>query len=247
MGLNQSLDAFPEHGYVVVPELVSRDEAAALYAALDRIPKFRWNNWRATANERALLQEERFFDVLVNTRFFDVVRQLVGEDVQVLDYQALEIAPSGGKERDWHADFRFFSTPTLTVNCGIYLTDMTPEVGPLYVVPGSHRWAREPSPEEAERSLDGEVEVAVAAGTLVAFDGQLWHTGTRNASQHPRRALFPYCSHYWVKRMDEFYKTPLPRIVAESDDPRVKQLFGIELASVSMHGPSYSNGHPAFE
>jgi ectoine hydroxylase-related dioxygenase (phytanoyl-CoA dioxygenase family) len=118
----------------------------------------------------------------------------------------------------------------------IYLQDMTPETGPLLVVPGSHRWRREPSAEEEQAEIEGEIPVAVDAGTAVVFNAQLWHSGGRNESDRPRRAVFPYFGHYWIKRMDEFYRRPLPDYVLEHDDPLVRQLFGLGLATASVHG-----------
>lgn len=88
--------------------------------------------------------------------------------------------------------------------------------------------------------------VEVKAGSAVAFDGQLWHTGSRNNTPELRRALFAYCGPYWMKRMDEFFERPLPDYVAKADDARVRQLFGLELSTVSVHGESYRKGHPAF-
>ena len=243
---NRDPSRFAEEGYVVVERLLGPEHVAELNDVLDRVPKVQWNPFRFTANERTLLAEGPVRDIFTRSRYFDVLAQVLGPDVQLLDLQLLEIAPQDGHERDWHVDFTFFSTPTLVCNFGIYLAEMTLEQGPLYVVPGSHRWHREPEPDDVHRPHPDEVALVVPAGSAVAFDGQLWHTGSRNATDRPRRGLFAYSSHYWMKRMDEFYERPLPSAILESEDPRVRQLFGLELMGESVHGASYRRGHPAF-
>ena len=215
--LNRDIAAFHQHGYVVLDGLLGADFAAELYAASSDVPKIVWNEARSTANERTLLQDGRFRRIFTETQFIDRLTAIVGDDLQLLDLQLLEFTPNASQvgavsmgSREWHTDITFFSDFPVAVNVAMYLTDMTPEKGPLHVIPGSHLWHREPTAEEVVEPHPDEVAVEVPAGTAVAFDAQLWHTGSKNLSDTPRRGLFAYCSHYWVKRMDEYYTRPLP-------------------------------------
>lgn len=251
--LNRDIDAFAEHGYVVLDGLLGPDLATELYAACDEVPKIAWNEARSTANERTLLQDGRFRRIFTDTPFIDRLTAIVGDDLQLLDLQLLEFAPNATHvgavstgTREWHTDITFFSDLPLAVNVGMYLTDMTPAKGPLYVVPGSHRWHREPTEAEVTAPHPDEVVVEVPAGTAVAFDAQLWHTGSKNLSDTPRRGLFAYCSHYWVKRMDEYYTRPLPPEITGSEDPRLRQLFGLGTNATSIHGSAYAAGNATF-
>src|SRR5215211_4110584 len=103
---------------------------------------------RLQANERALARDQRFVDVVTEPTLLDAVEAALGDDVHLLAYEAIEIPSGGGKDRDWHSDFHFPTDAALVVNVGIYLQDMTDDRGPLYVVPGSHRWNREPADDE---------------------------------------------------------------------------------------------------
>jgi ectoine hydroxylase-related dioxygenase (phytanoyl-CoA dioxygenase family) len=116
---------------------------------------------------------------------------------------------------------------------------MADERGPLYVVPGSHLWNREPSAAEVEAELPGEVKLSLVRGSAVLFHGRLWHTGSRNASAVPRRAIFPYFGLKWIKRMDDFYRSPLPESILGSDDPVLRRLFGL-VPGTPVHGATYS-------
>jgi len=246
--LNQSTARFQELGYLVVPDFLSRRNAADLYSRFDSLDMITWEpGMEKTANERTLLYDHQFADVVIGTPFMDLLRQTIGDDYQLLAYQALEIGPKSGAAREWHIDFHVLNPLILTVRVAIYLTDMTEEMGPLYVIPGSHRWGREPSAQERESELEGEIRVTVPAGTAVAFAGQLWHSASRNNSDRPRRALFPYCGHYWMKRLDEYYRVPLPTSISGTNDQPMKQLFGVELSITSAHGASYRRGNKALE
>ena len=85
--------------------------------------------------------------------------------------------------------------------------------GRLKEAAGPARAPRQPSPPARPRPRGGcpaRGEAGVRAGGAVLFNAQLWHSGGRNDTDRPRRAIFPYFGHYWIKRMDEFYRRPLP-------------------------------------
>jgi ectoine hydroxylase-related dioxygenase (phytanoyl-CoA dioxygenase family) len=74
------------------------------------------------------------------------------------------------------------------------LDDFTADNGATRVVPGSHRFA-----QRAREALDDpaaphpdEVRLIAPAGTVVVFNSHLWHGGTENRSDRPRRALHSY-------------------------------------------------------
>jgi len=71
------------------------------------------------------------------------------------------------------------------------LDDFTPENGATRVVPGSHRFARPLVKDFAQplaRHRD-EIIILGRAGTVLMFNGYLWHSGRRNDSNGPRRAV----------------------------------------------------------
>jgi ectoine hydroxylase-related dioxygenase (phytanoyl-CoA dioxygenase family) len=234
MVLNEDLHRFAEVGYAVIPGLLSRQEAEELRAAFDGFPEVRRIRGGAIArhNERTLLRDERFFHALMKPALIDAVRGVLGDELQLIAYDSADTLPHSGTHRNWHADMSFWTDAVLTVNVGIYLQDMTPEMGPLALLPGSHRWRRNPTEEEAAVEYAGEVEGRVPAGTAIMFDAKLWHSAGRNDSDRHRRALFPYFGHYWIKRAAELYPRelpPLPEYITTRSDPLTRQLFGLGL------------------
>ena len=246
MGYNVSTAEFENEGYVVVEGVISTDAADELFAAFDDLPLGGSPSsvpgaapGRLQANERALLRNPRFLDVVTQPVLLESVEAVLGDDVHLLAFEAIQIPVGGGKPRDWHSDFHFPTEAPLVANTAIYLQDMRDEAGPLYVVPGSHLWNREPSPDEVEAELPGELKLPLSRGSAVIFHGRLWHTGSSNASGRPRRAIFPYFGQRWIKRMDDFYRSPLPDAILASEDPVVRRLFGLDPGSL-VHGATYT-------
>jgi ectoine hydroxylase-related dioxygenase (phytanoyl-CoA dioxygenase family) len=74
------------------------------------------------------------------------------------------------------------------------LDDFTADNGATRVVPGTHRSGTVPRlamPDPAAAHPD-EVLITGRAGTVVVFNSHLWHGGTTNRSDRPRRALHSY-------------------------------------------------------
>ena len=71
------------------------------------------------------------------------------------------------------------------------LDDFTAGNGATRVVPGSHRSGKSPGDVLADvrGAHPDEVLLLAPAGTVVVFNSHLWHGGTQNRSDRPRRAL----------------------------------------------------------
>ncbi|MFJ8015059.1 phytanoyl-CoA dioxygenase family protein [Streptomyces sp. NPDC096339] len=74
------------------------------------------------------------------------------------------------------------------------LDAFTVDNGATRVVPGSHLWAQSPADVMMDPTAPHPAEELVLApsGSLVIFNGHLWHGGTRNRSGRPRQALHSY-------------------------------------------------------
>ena len=90
-------------------------------------------------------------------------------------------------------------------NSGWMLDDFAVENGATRVVPGSHLWGTKPEDvmEDPKATHAEEVRVTGPAGSLVVFNGYLWHSGTHNGSEHPRRGVFQVYSRRDVARQND--------------------------------------------
>lgn len=241
------IEAFERDGFLVLPQALSGDalteiQEAARELARSEPSEVGFRVW----HERALFRRAAFRRVFECRELLEAQIALLGDDAQMLALDLLMTRPQNGGI-GWHRDVTFVCNKTLSINSGIYLQDMTPECGPLRVVPGSHR--RE---ENLSQNPDGVLEVPVRAGDAVLFDAGLWHAGNLNNSSHDRLGLFAYFGKYWIKRMDNFFTQPLPQSLTQTSDPLQRQLLGLGLRAgvASYHGDDESynrRGEPGLD
>lgn len=75
------------------------------------------------------------------------------------------------------------------------LDDFTQHNGATRAVPGSHRWAKLPRDVmEPTDDHPDQIYLTAPAGSLIIFNGHLWHGGTQNNDDRPRRGMtMSYC------------------------------------------------------
>ena len=70
----------------------------------------------------------------------EVLTEILGSDTMILTSKLNTKAPGGGRAVEWHQDWAFYPhTNDDLLAMGLMLEDVTPENGPLMVIPGSHR------------------------------------------------------------------------------------------------------------
>lgn len=244
--MNTDIAQFDELGYVVIPGLANEAVCSEMITVLAGIRGADVADARGSANERVLLQHQVFRDHIVSERLIDTVEHTLDSRCHLLAFDSLDTPPGGGPFRDWHADFSERIPASICVNTGLYLQDLNNTTGPLRVVPGSHRAQSGPTnPREAR--LD-EVALYLAAGDCVVFDAQIHHTGSANQGATHRLAVFAYYGRPWMKRMDEYYRTPLPiEITGSKAPPLLREVCGVEPILPSPHGADYCPGNVRWE
>lgn len=228
--LDERAAFFHDHGYVVIEDAVSdaylhrlREATAALVAE------------RPTEQTvRNLLALSPLYEDLIDGHAgFPVLERLIGEDIQLLSLDLRSCLPGAGA-LDWHVDLEpgrpFYSDSVISIDAALYLDDLTPENGPLRILPRSHKIPFDLPPEERRQELPGEVVVTCRAGTMVAFSDFLWHRTADNTTDQPRRGIFIYYGHYWQKPCT-YPGSPLPlhrmRQYIDGKGPRRAQLMGL--------------------
>lgn len=130
-------------------------------------------------------------------------------------------------------------------NATLVLTDYTKENGALAVVPGSHREGRQPN----IRLLEGKehaVPIEAPAGSLIVWNGNLWHGAFPRTNPGLRLSLTMYFNRAYLQ-MQEDYRPHLTEELLASHPKRFAVLAGLGQAYgwTSPDGPSYSRAAEA--
>jgi ectoine hydroxylase-related dioxygenase (phytanoyl-CoA dioxygenase family) len=106
---------------------------------------------------------------------------------------------------------------------------MTDAVGPLRIIPRSHREARMLRADQLHSVLPDEILVRTEPGDVVAIHHNLLHSATRNTSDHDRR-FFGFIFQLSTLRPEDNFSGPNCRSLADSArrclDRRLMRLLG---------------------
>ena len=230
---------FEANGYLVIPEALSAGELARVQEAADRAEAL----WRADPARLGLRKanleqvqapieyDDLFLDLMEHPRVFPIVREILGDDVSMIDNDLFISPPHTESHAHWHHDVGmggvYHPRSVLMVKVFWLLTDVSPEGGATAVLPGSHRFPMEyPLPRPGNPAeLPGHVRMAFSAGTAWLFNGRTYHAALNNDSDVARRVLIYNYGHFWMKVWQGY--EPSERLLREAETPVRRQLLGI--------------------
>ena len=247
LGLESHLAELDAFGFTVVEDalsapLVSRLRAVILDVAAERLGR----GLDLDAEEKLegveyipylLFRDPAFEEMLLNPGPLALVTYLLGQSC-VVSSVGSHVKGPGGPGLLLHSDTanghpQPFPAFSQVCNVNYVLTDYCEEAGALAVVPGSHRWARQPTP--AEMWLDGErrnpdaVPVEVPAGSAVVWHGNTWHGSFPRKQPGLRVNLAAYFCRQNI-HPQENYRDHVPEeaLARHADDPRFAKLVGLD-------------------
>ncbi len=125
-----------------------------------------------------------------------------------------------------------FSAYSHVANCNYALTDYAEEAGALAVVPGSHRFHRQPT--KWENALAGEnrnphaIAIEAPAGTAIVWHGNTWHGSFPRRIPGLRVNLAMYfCRQYMAPQEIYADRVPDELIARHGRQSRMAQLLGL--------------------
>lgn len=222
------LQQMREEGYAVLRNAIPAERAQEIAAEIRRLNED--TPWGRGSFDG--YKTRRVFNMLAKTRVLDelalhpqVVALAEGylED-QIQFSQALGITIYPGQEAQaLHRDDDYFPLPRprppMIMNALWSITDFTAETGATHIVPRTHLTADpEPPPGETLRA-------EMPAGSVVVYDGAMFHGGGANRSAAPRIGLTMLYSRAWLRQQENHYLS-VPRDVVRGMPRRLQQLLG---------------------
>jgi ectoine hydroxylase-related dioxygenase (phytanoyl-CoA dioxygenase family) len=186
-------------GFAVFPALLDRSTVAAVRARMEEL-EAEEDAWGAGTNPRDpgavrvddVNHKGDVFDALwTHPVLLAAMRHYLG-DFRLSSMTGRAARPHTGHQHlhvDW---WGAFEEGSVACNSGWLLSDFTKENGATRIVPGSHRWGRRPEddmPDPGATHPD-QIQVVAPAGSLMVFNGYLWHGGTENTTDDLRRGVF---------------------------------------------------------
>jgi ectoine hydroxylase-related dioxygenase (phytanoyl-CoA dioxygenase family) len=233
--VSRDLEALEKDGYVILHDLISKDEIAAIKEANERFAYHKGANpfeGHLTTRVYNVLPKTRATDcLLLHPRVLALLDATLMKNYLLSNAQIINILP-GETEQKLHFDGGFYYMPRGTkknVHAAFIaaIDDFTAENGATNVVPGSHMWVdRRPTREET-------IPAVMPAGSAIFFYGTTWHSGGANKTDKPRMAFTgQYCDPY-LRQIENFSLEVPPMIVRELPE-KLQELIGYSLHGTFM-------------
>ena len=234
--LPDHLERMKREGFTVVEDVIDAATVAALREDVWRLERQLaiqpatnlFEGVRTTRIYNLLAHGTIYQQIPVHERVLPIVEGVLDHGCLVSSLSSIAIGP-GEVAQPLHADDQLIPLPkphvSIICNTMWALTDFTIENGATRLVPGSHRADRSPQP------FGEPVETRAAempAGSVLVFDGSIWHGGGANHSTERRLGVaMNYCAG-WL-RQQENQQLGIPREIAQGFSPRLRKLVGYGL------------------
>jgi ectoine hydroxylase-related dioxygenase (phytanoyl-CoA dioxygenase family) len=222
-------------GYTIVVDAIESDFIDALASDLDRLEreigiqpgKNRFEGRSTIRVYNLLVHAELYRRIPVHPAVLPLVERVLDYGCLVSSLSSIAILP-GEKPQPIHADDQLVPLPKphppLVCNTMWAITDFTEKNGGTRVVPGSHRFDHSPGYKEPCES----VAIEMKKGSVLVYDGSLWHGGGANESDSRRVGIaMNYCAGY--VRQQENQQLGIPIEIAKTFSPRLRELVGYSI------------------
>jgi ectoine hydroxylase-related dioxygenase (phytanoyl-CoA dioxygenase family) len=242
------LAALERDGYVVLEDVIEVELVAELLDVIDRVMvdaeiPFGTNAFLGLRTRRIfnlLARDPLFARVPLHPAVLPVVEQVLDPQCLLSSLTAIEMHP-GQDAQPLHADDGSIALPRPhpTVVCVALwaLTDFDHTNGATRLVPGSHGRDRRPAKGEQEEYVEAEMP----AGSVLLYDGSLWHGGGANTSDGRRVGIVVnHCAGFL--RQEENQLLAVPRELAATFPRRLQEMLGYGvyrglMGHVDQHDP----------
>jgi len=209
-----------EHGYLHLDGFISDEWMDRLWAVTDRFiegsravsqsdstfdlePNHSKDEPRLRRLNQPVEQDPVYREFGLEGPIVDLAQDLLGRDVKYHHSKLNFKWASGGEEVKWHQDIQFWPhTNYSPLTIGVYMNDVTDEMGPMGIIPGSHKgdlfdlfdddlnWTGAIKDRELDRvDLDSVVWLKGKRGSVTVHNCRMVHGSEPNRSTETRPLL----------------------------------------------------------
>ena len=188
-------------GYTMFPEMVDPAWLAGLRDAFERICAEEGERAGAEVSQmpgvRRLAdlanKSEAFDGIYLNSRVLAAAQYVIGRPFKLSSVNGHDPLPGQGAQALHEDAVRTDGNIEQNdlMNSMWMLDDVTEENGATRIVPGSHRWSKQPR-NMLEHQVEPHPDQALLtgkSGTVAVFNGHAWHSCTQNRTTRPRRMI----------------------------------------------------------
>ena len=236
----QAIAEIELYGFTLIPDVLKPDEIRTLKEALKRCAETSGKPDYANRNGKSLvvlnlpILDPAFFQIIDHSATLPILEHFLDKSLILGSLSSRIVRPGDGKQ-DLHSDIPGHMLNTVSpvmMNTVWMLEDFNSEVGGTCVVPGSHKSGLDGPPEGMV--VKHVFQPDAKAGSVLIINGQCWHGGGTNTSDHNRYALF---AHY-RKSMLMFQLDPHDDFPTEWFDqlsPRQRELLRMHKGLGTLH------------
>jgi ectoine hydroxylase-related dioxygenase (phytanoyl-CoA dioxygenase family) len=230
VGVDADKQRLDEDGYVIIEGYLDKAALARVrgrlveQAALEAAEG--WANGydaQSQAVINLLSKGEAFAELAQSPGVVELIEHLLGPEVLLSSITSNIVGP-GTPAQALHADQRMVPAPwaiPMVANVAWILDDFTATNGATMIVPGSHVHGTHPDLSHPPKA----VPVIAPAGSVMVFDGRLWHGAGENRSDRRRHVIFAYYCAPYLRQQENMF-LGLDQAVVERASPRLKALLG---------------------
>ncbi|MGH8435400.1 MAG: phytanoyl-CoA dioxygenase family protein [Pseudomonas sp.] len=234
------LQALHDQGFVLIPGVLESQQIAKLRAAIDQLKPEHWDFTGLVDHYKCVFNRDPLWlPYLDSPGVIELAEAALGADCHVIGQTAWRSHP-GFIGAELHLDYLVmelpqallaasaFVLPMQICTAHFYLDDITNDLCPTLVIPGSHRAGRRPEPGETQWQGCAAEPVLCGAGDVLLFRSELWHAGSRNRTADQTRYLLQV--HYGRRMIAQKFSPYLawqfnPQVIAACT-PRQRRLLG---------------------
>src|SRR5262245_23323942 len=182
-------------GFVVIPSPIAPDRLAHLAAAYEAAvasasPDDVKVGSTSTRVRDFVNRGPEFDELYTHQPILEACRRIIGRPFRLSTMHARTVR-ARSKAQTLHVDFERDREGWPMIGFIFMVDEFRRDNGATRFIPGSHHWPIVPDEPERDQRWDNNNQIVAcgAAGSMIVFNGSVWHGHTANSSDEPRRSI----------------------------------------------------------